>query len=712
MATTSRRAPRPDDVYRLRVPTDPRLSPDGSRISFTVKAANAAFDGYRTAVWTVPADGSEPARRWTLGAKRDHRARWAPDGRTLAFLTDRRPLVEDEPTAAPDREDVSQVHLLPLGGGEASRLTDLPRGVDAYAWSPDGSRLALVSASRFADRGADERSRRRLAKAAPGKPPASDYRFIDTLHFLQNGAGYVGTATTHLWVLDVASGELRRLTDLEAGVDAIDWSPDGSRIAVMTGWGTDHDLRYRGRVLVVDVLTAKATAVAEHPEGVFVSPAFLPDGATVAVAGGLMPAVAYRADIRLFSIDGADAGTDGRDLSGRHDVMPGSSMNSDITIGEGGRLWPTPDGSALLFIAPHRGAMELFRLAVADGALERLTDGRHYLSSFDAVPAAGGLRVAVVRSAATELPEVGVLELAADGRVPGGGFATVRTVTDINAALTAELELIEPVERRVRSDGWDIQGWLVPAGDGTRPTVVQIHGGPHTLYGWSPVLEFQVLAAAGISVYYSNPRGSEGYGIEFNRANIRDWGPGPMRDVMAGVDALVADGLADPARLGVTGGSYGGYLTNWIVGHTDRFAAALTARSVTDMTMLMLSGDLGGTEWPSHEFGGYPWEQPEYFREISPLTYAEHIVTPLLIQHAEQDLRCTITQAEVLFSALRRLGRPVRFMRVPEENHELTRSGKPYRRAENLAQVLGWFRHFLLDGRKGLPPMPKTREDR
>jgi acylaminoacyl-peptidase len=239
--------------------------------------------------------------------------------------------------------------------------------------------------------------------------------------------------------------------------------------------------------------------------------------------------------------------------------------------------------------------------------------------------------------------------------------------------------------------------------------VVQIHGGPHTLYGWSPFWEFQVLAGAGMSVFYANPRGSEGYGRDFNEANIADWGDGPMRDVLGGVDALVADGLADPARLGVTGGSYGGYLTSWIVGHDQRFAAAITCRSVSDLQLLMLSGDLGGTDWPKYEFGAYAWDAPDLFREQSPLTYAANIRTPLLIQHAEHDLRTTIGQAEALFAVLRKHRRPVRLMRVPGESHELTRSGTPFRRVENLVQVRDWFAHFLVEGKKSLPRKPRTR---
>jgi dipeptidyl aminopeptidase/acylaminoacyl peptidase len=277
----------------------------------------------------------------------------------------------------------------------------------------------------------------------------------------------------------------------------------------------------------------------------------------------------------------------------------------------------------------------------------------------------------------------------------------------------AELDLRAPEERWEAVDGREIQGWLIRSGaadaDGPTPLVLEIHGGPHTLYGWAPVWEFQVLAGAGISVLFTNPRGSEGYGEDFNSANLPDWGDGPMRDVMAHVESLVDAGIADPRRLGVTGGSYGGYLTNWIVGHTDRFAAALTCRSVTDLASLMLTGDLAGGIFGILEFGAQPWQEPDLYRELSPITYADRIHTPLLIQHAENDLRCPIGQAEALFAILRTLRRPVRLMRVPNETHELTRSGTPFRRVENLVQVRSWFEHFLVKGRKRLPPMPGQR---
>lgn len=715
MPDPARRSPRPDDLYRLAVPTDPRLSPDARLVAFTVQTTAPSFDGYRHALWLATVDGSAPARRLTLGARHDRHPRFSPDGRTLAFLSDRRPIVEEEPTKGSDphhphdREDAIQVHLLPLDGpGEARRLTDLPRGVDGFAWSPDGRSLAVLSASRSADHKADARARGKIDAAKPGDPPPSDYRFFDRLGYQLNGPGFIAGSEARLWIVDAETGSARLLDRVPADAAGPAWSPDGTRLAVTVPRARDRDLLDRSRIVVVDVASGSVTPVAERPDGYFGSPAWLPDGATVACLGGILPAGGYRVDVHLFPADGSDS-RGGRNLSGRHDVMPASTMNSDVTAGEETGLWPTPDGEALMFRAPHHGAIELFRIALADGGLERLTDAHHYLSSADAVGLPDGqVRVAVVRATPTELPEIHVSDLAADttGATVAPAF---RRLTDLNASLAAELELKAPLERWWHSDGRDIQGWLLPGGEGARPTVLEIHGGPHTLYGWAPLLEFQVLAGAGISVLYSNPRGSEGYGLDFNMANLPDWGDGPMADVLAGVDGLVAEGLADPARLGVTGGSYGGYLTLWIIGHDDRFRAAITCRSVADLAMLMLTGDLGGTEWAKDEFGAYPLDAPELYRALSPITYAPAIRTPLLIQHAERDLRTTMGQAEALFAVLRRDRREVRLMRVPDDSHELTRSGTPFRRAENLVQVLGWFRHYLLEGRRGLPPLPRTR---
>ncbi len=710
----------PDDLYRLRVPTDPRLAPDGRAAVVTVQSAAPTRDGYRHAIWLVPLEGTEEPRQLTIGAKHDRHARFAPDGRTLAFLSDRRLVVEEEPELpkdAKDREDVDQVHLLRLDGGEARRVTNLPRGVDGFSWSPDGTRLLVTTTSRGATRKEDRRARGLDAKREPTAPPPSDYHYIDRLAYMYNGAGFVFGAVSHAWIVDVATGEARRLTDGPTEAEDPVWSPDGTRIAYATRLNRDYDIEIRYDIVVADVATGRRTRITGGPDPIFFRPTWLPDGRTVAVLGGRIPENSYRSDIWLFAADGSDAGAGaGRNLSGRHDIMVGAAMNSDITPGEPARLVPSADGRWLSFIAPIAGSEELWRIALRDGAIERTTDGRHHISSFDEVTRPGSRpRAAFIRSSPTETPDLWVRD---------GAAGEPRRVTAFNAEALEGITLQQPIERHVSGEGREIQGWYMPPiakdGEGRRgrratgpaPLVTQIHGGPHTHYGWAALLEFQILAGEGIGVYYSNPRGSDGYGREFNEANIRDWGPGPSRDVLAGIDALVEDGLADANRLGVTGGSYGGYLTNWLVAHDQRFKAAITCRSVSDMAMLFLTGDISGGDWALQEFKSTPWDDPDYFRSISPITYADNIRTPLLIQHSERDLRTTVGQAEALFTVLRSKKRPVRMMRVPDETHELTRSGTPFRRVENLVQVRDWFRHFLVDGKRNLPPLPKVRARR
>ena len=709
------RAPRPDDLYRLRIATEPRLSPDGRLAVVSLQTVAAGFDGYRQALWLVPTDGSSPPRQLTLGAKRDRHPRFSPDSLTLAFISDRRSIVEEEPgirdRGAAGREDGEQVHLLPLDGGEARRLTDLPRGVDAFEWSPDGARLVIVSASHGATRAEDERRRRLDRTTEPGSPPPSDYRFIDRLEYMLNGSGFTYDRIRHLWLVDVAGGAARRLTDGPVSDVEPAWSPDGGRIAFTANRRRDADLIRGQDIHVVDVETRVVTAITRGSRSHFLRSAWLADGRTIAALGHRLEGRGgSRNDIWQFAADGSDATPKGgQNLSARHDLMPGSTMNSDVTRGENAALIPSQDGHWLHFSAPIQGSYELWRIRVDDGRVERLTDDRQYVSGWHMVSSTSGpgeSRIGYLRSTPTEPPDLWLLD------VGGASAGASGRLTSFNDEVLAELELRQPQVRHANVDGRDIEGWFLPAGDGPRPLVVEIHGGPHTLYGWAPIWEFQVLAAAGIGIFFCNPRGSEGYGQAFNDANHRDWGPGPTRDVLAGVDALVADGLADPDRLGVTGGSYGGYLTNWIVAHDQRFRAAVTCRSVSDMGVLFTTGDISGGEWARLEFDATPWDDPAYFREISPLAYADRIRTPLLIQHSEQDIRTTIAQAEALFTVLRSHRRPVRLMRVPDETHELTRSGSPFRRVENLRIVADWFRHFLVDGRHGMPPLPRVRGGR
>ncbi len=696
------RAPRPDDLYQLRVPLEVAPSPDGTRICFAVKESAPDRDSYRTSLWIVPADGSAPERRLTLGARRDTSPRWSPDGSTIAFLSDRGAVLanggasdrptDDTPGRDEGRGDV-QVWLLPADGGEARQLTRLPEDVEDLAWSPDGSRLCLVSAA------TDERGRRRDGAGSPRR----DARVIDRLAYQMNGLGYIGDRAQNLWTVDVADGTLRRLTSGPSHDRQPAWSPDGTAIAFTSDRHADADLSWRTDIQVIDANGGRPRRISGgRGERTFEQPTWSPDGTSLAATGHrFRSGNASSTGVWVFPADAEDEGVE---LVSDDALDAGAGLNSDLAGVPAPSVSWGPDGTWLVFGAPVEGSYELWRAHRDDRPSERLTKGEHALTRARAVPSGDGLRVALVFGDAVTPWEVAVLDVAAPGR-RGAGAAVVRTLTRLMAGW-ADIELVMPATRWHESDGRRIQGWFLEAARTAgrpAPMVLQIHGGPATLYGWSLMWEWQCLVAAGISVYACNPRGSQGYGEELCHANVGDWGDGPMADAMAGVDALVADGLADPHRLGVTGGSYGGYLTAWIVGHTDRFAAAVSCRGVYDLTSQMLSGDLGGPTFGHHEFGVHPWDDPDLYRRHSPLTYADRMVTPLLIQHAENDLRCPITQAEELFATLRSMRRPVRLLRTPGESHELNRSGAPFRRVEHLERIRDWFVHFLVDGKRRLP---------
>jgi dipeptidyl aminopeptidase/acylaminoacyl peptidase len=705
------RAPRPEDLYDLRVPTEVALSPDGRFVAFAVKSAAPGKDGYRSALWVVPADGSAPARQLTAGAKSDASPRWSPDGRALAFLSDRGAVLQAGGAGAKPgkaeapKEGGTQVWLLPFAdGGEARQMTDLPRDVQGLDWSPDGARLAVVSGA-SSTRPDPEPTR------GPDDPPAPDTRLIDTLKYEFNGRGFIHDRFSRLWLVDVASGAAELLTRGDHHDQAPRWSPDGRRIAFVSDRHRDADLDWRTDVYLIGIDDRKVNQLSpgDGRQG-WVAPAWSPDGAWVVAIGNRdwTRGVLEQASVwRFRTRDGkAEHLVEGSDLDAA------SAMNSDLFGGAPIRVDVMADGRWVVFAAAVEGSLELWRVSVDDHRVERLTNDRHYLGRQDLVALPrGGARVAAVRASATEPPDVVVGDLPS-GRL-GSNPVALERVTNLMGEAWRDIELMAPEERWHEVDGRRIQGWFFPSPKSTKrrpaPVVLEIHGGPATLYGWSLMWEWQVLAAGGISVYACNPRGSQGYGQAFLTANVGDWGDGPMRDVMGGLDSLIDDGLVDPDRMGVTGGSYGGYLTSWIVGHTDRFRAAVTCRSVNDLTSQMLSGDIGGPTFGEQSYGVLPWEDWDLYRRHSPLTHAEKVTTPLLIQHAEQDLRCTITQAEELFAVLRSLKKTVRLMRVPDETHELTRSGTPFRRVDNLRLIQQWFRHFLIDGQTRLPKVDPKR---
>jgi dipeptidyl aminopeptidase/acylaminoacyl peptidase len=357
-------------------------------------------------------------------------------------------------------------------------------------------------------------------------------------------------------------------------------------------------------------------------------------------------------------------------------------------VGYPGRapLW-SADGKAVSIVFSEHGQVQLARISIPDGEMQELTSGRRRVGALSLIPGGG---YAYMANTATTPPEIFACDH--DGR-------NERQLTQHNAGWLEEVEVREPESFWVTSeDGRKVHGWIIkPVGfeAGTKyPLVLEIHGGPFGMYGETLMHEFQLLAARGYVVLYTNPRGSTGYGDDFAGALHRGWGKHDMPDLMAAVDWAIAQGYVDEARMGVTGGSDGGFMTNWVIGQTTRFSAAVTGRCISNMYSMFGTDDIFFSS-SDQMLGSAPWEEPEIYWELSPITYVDRIETPLLIEHQENDHRCPIEQAEQLYTALKRQGKTVEMVRFPDESHGMSRTGQPKHRIERLRYITEWFDRYL-----------------
>jgi len=636
---------KPEDLFRIRWISDARIAPDGSRVAFTVATLDEAADDYRSSIWLVDTAGGAPVQ-FSRGPGRDSSPRWSPDGRRLAFLSDR-----DSRGA--------QLYVIELSGGEPRKLTSLPEGASSPVWSPDGSRLVVVARTPVESE----------QDAKPKNPPA---RVITIIKYRANGEGFIYDRRKHLFTVDARSAETCQLTDGDWDDVQPCWSPDGSRIAFVSA---RHDLRDSDHALDIFVVSA-AGGVPQRltPGGGHAAlPAWSSDGTAIAYLGYADAEDAPR-NSRLLLVSAA--GGEPRWISDGCDRQ----FEAFETAAP---IW-SADNSAIYAAFQDRGATGIARVEVEHATVEPLATGQATISSYDLDRS--GKSIVWTASDPVHPAE---LRLSVEGQT--------RSLTNLNAVWREEVSLPAAQHFTVESDGGEIDVWIMPPAvsePGRRyPTLLNIHGGPFGQYGWAFLDEFQVEAGAGYAVVCCNPRGSSGRDDEFARAILGAPGEPDSADLLRVVKAAVQRfDFIDPDRVGVIGGSYGGYLTSWLIGHTNRFVAACSERALNNRYSKEGTSDIssGFTYLRVRQ-----WEDPDLYRRFSPITYVRDIHTPVLILHSEEDIRCPIEQGEQLFVALKQLGREAVFVRFPGENHDLSRSGKPSHRVQRFQHILHWFEAHL-----------------
>ncbi len=656
-----------EDLLKFKWVRSVALSPDEYKIAFTLEWIDGNRQKYWSNLWVVPTAGGNP-RQFTFGKVKDRQLVWSPDGKFIAFVS--------------HRNEEDGIYIIPADGGEARKLVTMDGGFDSVSWSPDGKKLLCAFRKNDPPPTGED--------GKPDKKGAPLFRHITRLFYRLDGDGFLPKDGFHLWTFEVASGKGKRLTFGRFDEFSPAFSPDGKSICFVSNRQLDPDRDSLNIDLWVIPLGSGKMRKIPTPPGPVAVPAWSPDGKKIAYLGHTRPDDAWGVTNEHIWVVAAFGKEEARDLTPDFDRTCNDATICDMQEGHGvpAPVWSV-DGRRIFFMASASGSTSVYTVPTFGGKVTRILTRPGHLQRFSAAKSA---RIAALVFSDFSIPtEIFSLKLSEKP-------ATPKQITAFSKEFLDGIWLTRPELATFKSfDGTPVQAWIMRPPDfkpGRKyPAILQIHGGPRAQYGVSFFHEFQLLAARGYVVFFSNPRGSQGYGEAFAGAIVGDWGNLDYKDVMAGTDELVRKPYVDSKRIGVTGGSYGGFMTNWIIGHTNRYRAAITDRSMTNCYSFVGSSDIGFDLY--REMQTQPWTDPDALMRLSPIHYVKNVKTPLLILHNEQDLRCHIEQAEELYTALKCLKRKVEFVRFPEEPHGLSRHGRPDRRLARLSWVLKWFDRYL-----------------
>src|SRR5215475_2046618 len=655
-------APRPitiGDYFLIHEVHDPQMSPDGKWVAYTVNSPNREEDKSESRIWMVATSGGDALALTAAEVSSSH-PRWSPDGKWLAFLSAR-------------NEGKTQVWLLNRAGGEAQKLTDTPQDVDDFVWSPDSSRLALLlrdpkdeelEAAKTKDKTAGSSDTEKSKKSKTPKPWV-----IDRLQFKVDEVGFLDRRRKHIYIFNLAGKWLNQVTSGDYDDDEPVWSPDGKFIAFSSNRSKpDPDATYNKDIWTVAADNtdkgAHLTQVTTNP-GEDTSPAWSPDGKWIAYSTQLDPKL-FQYATKHIAVSPASGG-EPRVLTLSLDRMASDPRYS-------------PDAKSIYFVADDDGTQVLCQINLADGKITRPISGRFILYSYS-LAKSGEIAAQI---AYADRPDE--IYLSQNGKLD--------RITHTNDALFSQLKLSQPEYVKFKSkDGSTVAGYLYKPLDyvpGKKyPTLLRPHGGPV----WAYYAEFahfaQLFAANGYAVLYPNPRGSTGYGQDFCKAIWADWGNKDFQDDIAMVDYALEKGIADPDKLGVGGWSYGGISTDFIIGQTNRFKAAISGAGAAEFTSLY-----GHDQYQKDYFAelGYPWEHPEVWKKIAPFYRVKDIKTPSLFMGGAIDWNVPILGGEQMYQALRALGRETQLVVYPGEYHEFT---VPSHMEDRLKRYLAWYGHYV-----------------